>query len=76
MPKIRCHYLDCKFLDENYCSAAVIQVDPDTGCETYDPMKESQEEDKWDQDDDEIQEWYEIEEDDEDDNLWPDDTDF
>ncbi len=29
MPKIRCHYLDCAFLDEGYCSAAAVEVDPD-----------------------------------------------
>ena len=35
MPKIRCHYLDCAFLDEGYCSAALIELDPDHGCQTY-----------------------------------------
>jgi len=32
MPRIRCHYLDCVFLDDGYCSAAAIEIDPDVGC--------------------------------------------
>ena len=40
MPRIRCHYLDCVFLDEGYCSAALVEVDPDTGCNTYSPNAE------------------------------------
>jgi hypothetical protein len=39
MPKILCHYLDCLFLDERYCSAAAIELNPDTGCQTYTLMK-------------------------------------
>jgi hypothetical protein len=31
MARIRCHYIDCVFLDEGYCSAAQIELDPDTG---------------------------------------------
>ncbi len=26
MPRIRCHYLDCVFLDEGYCGAAAIEA--------------------------------------------------
>ena len=37
MPRIKCHYLDCVFLDEGYCSAAAVEVDPDAGCTTYSP---------------------------------------
>ena len=42
MPKIRCHYLDCLFLDERYCSAAAIEINPDAGCLTYKPNEEAQ----------------------------------
>ena len=42
MPKIRCHYLDCLFLDDRYCSAAAIELNPDTGCQTYTPNEETQ----------------------------------
>ena len=41
MPKIRCHYLDCLFLDERYCTAAAIELNPDTGCQTYTPDEEA-----------------------------------
>ena len=35
MPRIRCHYEDCVFLEEEYCDAAAIELDPDQGCLTY-----------------------------------------
>ena len=35
MPRIRCHYLDCVLLDDGYCGAAAIELDPDVGCMTY-----------------------------------------
>ena len=38
MPRIRCFYLDCNFLDDGVCSAAAVQIDPDEGCLTYSPM--------------------------------------
>ena len=40
MARIRCKYLDCAFLDENYCSAAMIELDSDKGCLTYKPIEE------------------------------------
>lgn len=35
MPRIRCHYNDCVFFDDNYCAAAAVEIDPETGCMTY-----------------------------------------
>ena len=29
MPRIRCHYIDCVFLDEGYCAAAAVELDPE-----------------------------------------------
>jgi len=49
MPRIRCHYLDCVFLDENYCSAAQIELDPDTGCKTYSANVDQASDDNWDE---------------------------
>lgn len=69
MPKIRCHYLDCLFLDEKYCSAAAIEINPDSGCQTYSPNDEAVIED-W-EDDDELDDWDDIETDEED-ELWVD----
>jgi len=71
MPRIKCHYVDCVFIDEGYCSAAAVELDPDTGCGTYSPSEEAAGE--WEEDEDEL-EWEEEEEDSEDD-LWEEDED-
>lgn len=73
MPRIRCHYTDCVFLDDSYCSAAAIELDPDTGCATYSPNEEAvvageewdNELDEWEEDESEEDddEWVEEEED-------------
>ena len=68
MPRIKCHYVDCIFIDEGFCSAAAVEIDPDTGCNTYSPSDEV-DEDEWEE-----EEWEDEEE--EDDDLWEDDDDF
>jgi len=68
MPRIKCHYADCVFLDEGYCSAAAVEIDPDTGCNTYTPSDEA--EGEWEEE--EEGEW---EEEEEDDDLWEEDDD-
>ena len=68
MPRIKCHYIDCVFVDEGYCSAAAVEIDPDTGCNTYSPSEDM--EDEWEEE----SEWEEEEE--EDDDLWDDDDDL
>jgi len=70
MPRIKCHYVDCIFVDEGFCSAAAVEIDPDTGCNTYSPSDEV-DEDEWEE---EEEAWEEEEEDD--DDLWEDDDDF
>jgi hypothetical protein len=73
MPRIRCHYLDCVFLDDGYCSAAAVEIDPDAGCMTYSPNAEAGTEDEWD-DEEEMEEWEELEgEEEEEDDAWADD---
>lgn len=72
MPRIRCFYLDCIFLDEGYCSAAAVEIDPDTGCATYSPSEDGAAEDEWEEE--ELEEWEEESEED-DDELWLDDDD-
>ena len=81
MPRIRCHYIDCVFLDDGFCGAAGVEIDPDEGCLTYSRTGdeiESVEED-WEAESelDEIDEWddLEFEEDEDDDDLWVDDDD-
>lgn len=70
MPRIKCHYVDCVFLDEGYCSAAAVEIDPDTGCSTYSPSEEAAEE--WEEE--EELEWEE-EDEEEDDELWDEEED-
>lgn len=70
MPRIKCHYVDCVFLDEGYCSAAGVEIDPDTGCNTYSPSEDAA--DEWEEEED--LEWEE-EESEEDDELWDEDDD-
>jgi len=70
MPRIRCHYVDCIFLDEGYCSAAAVEFDADTGCATYSPNEEAVANDE-DWEEEELEEWEEDELEDEED-LWLD----
>lgn len=68
MPRIRCHYNDCVFVDEGYCSAAAVEIDPDTGCATYSASDSVSSEDGWEEEED-VEEW---EEDAEEEDLWLD----
>ena len=71
MPRIKCHYVDCVFLDDGYCSAAAVEIDPDSGCATYSPSDEAAGE--WEEE--EESEWEEEEGEEEDDELWDDEED-
>ncbi|NTU75664.1 MAG: hypothetical protein HGA53_00555 [Anaerolineaceae bacterium] len=72
MPRIRCHYLDCMFLDEGYCSAAQVELDPDSGCATYQPSAEEKTENEWEEE--ELEEWDELEDEEEgEEEIWLDD---
>lgn len=72
MPRIRCHYIECVFVDEGYCSAAAVELDPDTGCATFSPSEGQAAEDDWDEEE-ELDEWEDDEE--EDDELWEEEED-
>jgi len=73
MPRIRCRYHDCAFLDEGYCSAAMVEIDPDNGCQTYSPNADSTPDDEW-EDNEELDEWEEIEDEEEDEeDIWMED---
>jgi hypothetical protein len=76
MPRIRCHYIDCVFLDDGYCGAAAIEVDPDVGCLTYSRAEGADVEDEWDEEEEgELEEWEELEGEDEDEETWLDEED-
>jgi hypothetical protein len=74
MPRIKCHYADCVFLDDGYCSAAAVEFDPDTGCNTYSPSEEAVIVDELE--DDELDEWEEDEAEDEDDEWTEEEDEF
>jgi hypothetical protein len=38
------------FLDEGYCAAAAVELDPEEGCITYSASGEAVAEDAWDED--------------------------
>ncbi|MHC1770505.1 MAG: hypothetical protein AB9907_02000 [Flexilinea sp.] len=71
MARIRCKYLDCAFLDEGYCSAALVELDSNKGCLTYSPNAETPVEDDW-TDTEELEDWEDLveEEEDKDDDPW------
>lgn len=74
MPRIRCHYNDCVFIDDGYCGAAAIEIDPDVGCMTYSRADDAEPEDEWeDEVEEDLDEWEELEGDEEDEELWLDD---
>jgi hypothetical protein len=75
MPRIRCRYIDCYFLESGYCTAEIIRLDPDEGCLTYshiDDVTLSEPED-WELD--EIEDLDDIDEIDEIDEVWEDNGD-
>ena len=80
MPRIRCRYEDCVFLEEGYCGAAAIELEPDAGCLTYTRVDETENADADEWEEDEFEEEFEEEEEDlydeeEDEDLWDEDED-
>lgn len=35
MPRIRCHYSNCKYLDAGFCLSPKIEIDPYDGCLSF-----------------------------------------
>jgi hypothetical protein len=77
MPRIRCHYEDCVFLEEKYCGAAAVEIDPDSGCLTYSQVDEPAAEtaDDWEEDVLEEEEEEDLYEDEDEDEDWDEDED-
>ena len=71
MPRIRCRYIDCVFLDDGFCGTAAVEFDPDLGCTTFTRADGLEVEDEWDDETSELDEWDELDMDD-DDDLWLD----
>jgi hypothetical protein len=45
MPRIRCRYIDCVYLEDGFCGAPTIDLDPDEGCLRYTRIGEVAEDD-------------------------------
>ena len=76
MPRIRCHYDDCVFLEDGYCGAAAVELEPEAGCLTYTRVDEAEDKpaDEWEEDelDEEAEEDSDDFFDDEEDDDWED----
>jgi hypothetical protein len=77
MPRIRCHYIDCVLLDDGYCGAAAIELDPDMGCMTYKRADGLEVEEEWDEEEaDELEDWEDVDLEDEEDEIWIEDDEY
>jgi len=71
LPRIRCHYIECVFLDAGYCGASAVEIDPDVGCMTFTHLSDASDDDWNEEGLDEIWERDELLEPEEDeDDLW------
>jgi len=61
MPRIRCRYVDCVFLEDGYCGAAAVEIDLDEGCLTYSHIDDVPADEEWDEED--LEEIWEEEDD-------------
>ncbi|MCK5646432.1 MAG: hypothetical protein KAH97_06595 [Anaerolineales bacterium] len=75
MPRVRCRYLDCIFLDDGFCGTSAVEIDPDEGCLTYTQVDEINIDKDWEEED--LEKIWEVEDvealaddDDDDDDLW------
>ena len=72
MPRIRCHFIDCSFVDDGFCTAAAVEFDPNEGCMTFKPNSDILSDEDWEEETDELEEWDEV---DEEDDIWLDSED-
>ncbi len=67
MPRIRCRYIDCIFLESSFCGTDQIDLDPELGCLTYTQEEEDSavgKEEEWEEEkavDEKEEEWDEDE---------------
>jgi len=47
IPRIRCHYIDCVFIDDGYSGVSAIENDPDIGCMTHKSSVDTEVDDHW-----------------------------
>ena len=69
MPRIRCRYVDCIYLESGFCGTDQIDLDPELGCLTYTQEEEDlgiDKEEEWEEgkvlgEEEEEEEWDEEE---------------
>ena len=73
MPRIRCNYEGCIYLEGNFCTAGEIELDQELGCLTFSQVEEEEiagveeeledieEEEEWEEEDTEEEEEEELE---------------
>jgi len=87
MPRIRCNYEGCIYLEGNFCTSGEIEFDQELGCLTYsqveeeeivgveEELEEIEEEEEWEKEDVEDEEDLEDWEEDEDEDWEDEDED-
>ena len=85
MPRIRCNYEGCIYLEGNFCTAGEIELDQELGCLTFsqveeeeiigveeEELEEIEEEEEWEEDieEEDLEDWEEDEDED-----WEDEDD-
>ena len=82
MPRIRCRYVECIYVEAGFCGTDQIDLDPELGCLTFTQEEEDlpiDKEEEWEEEQglDEDEEWEEDElEDLDEDDLDEDDEDW
>ena len=77
MPRIHCRYVDCVFLEDGFCGANSVNLDPDEGCLTYRRIGDVSEDEDWEEE--EFEEFWEEEDDSldqDDDDEWMDESEI
>jgi hypothetical protein len=64
------------FLDEGYCGAAAVEIDPDVGCMTFSRANDLEEKDDWSEEEEDLEDWEDLEDEEEDDEDWLDEDEF
>ena len=91
MPRIRCNYEGCIYLEGNFCTAGEIELDQELGCLTFsqveeeeiagveEELEEIEEKEEWEEEDIEEEEEdledWEEDEEEEEDEDWEDEDD-
>jgi hypothetical protein len=57
MPRIRCRYIDCIYLEDGFCGTPKVELDPDEGCLKYTRLGEVSDDDEWEDEEELVEIW-------------------